>query len=189
VIYAVTLAFVAIIVWEESNETRKVIYQEADLVGNVVRDGSTLPEAVAKPVQEAMLRYLDTVVKVEWPQHRKNARPEAGLPELNRVHAALAGFNPATPGQEAMLGTLLPQLDALFDARRERIFLAGNGIDRVVWVVLLLGGVALVSFTCLFGLQSFFLHLLMAGMLSFSIGLVMVMVVVLDTPYKTPLII
>jgi hypothetical protein len=59
-----------------------------------------------------------------------------------------------------------------------------NGVEPVVWTVILLGGVALVSFTCLFGLQSFLLHLLMAGMLSFSIGLVMVMVVVLDYPLR-----
>src|SRR5689334_1563046 len=135
VIYAVTLAFVAVIVWEESNETQKVMHKEAALVGDVVRDSSILSEAVAKPVQEAMLRYLETVVKVEWPQHKKNVRPEAGLPELHKVHAVLTGFSPETPGQQAMFGTLLPELNALFDARHERIFLAMNGVDPVVWGV------------------------------------------------------
>jgi hypothetical protein len=183
VIYAVTLAFVAVTVWEDSTATRKVVYREADLVSDVVRDSSNLPEAISRPVQEALVRYLDAVVKVEWPDHKEGARPEAGLPELRRVHAILVGFNPATPGQEVIFGTLLPQVDALFDARRERIFLAVEGVDPVVWAVLLLGGVALVSFTCLFGLQSFPFHLLMAGILSFSIGLVMVMVV-LDQPLR-----
>jgi hypothetical protein len=65
------------------------------------------------------------------------------------------------------VGTLPPGapgcIHDLNDARRDRLVDAKEGLPALLWVVLLLGGVIVVGFTYLFGLDNTLVHTLMVG--------------------------
>jgi drug/metabolite transporter (DMT)-like permease len=72
----------------------------------------------------------------------------------------------------------------LSDARRDRLLEAKHGLPAILWVVLIVGGIILVSFTYLFGLDSTLIHLLMVAALALIISLVLFTVAALDYPFK-----
>jgi cation transporter-like permease len=53
-----------------------------------------------------------------------------------------------------------------------------------MWVVLFVGGVEVVGFTYLFGLESTTVHVLMVASLTFVIALVLFTIAALDYPFK-----
>jgi hypothetical protein len=71
----------------------------------------------------------------------------------------------------------------LNDARRDRLVDAEEGLPAFLWVVLLLGGVIVVGFTYLFGLDNTLVHTLMVGALAAVIALSLFTVGALDYPF------
>jgi hypothetical protein len=57
-------------------------------------------------------------------------------------------------------------------------------LPAILWVVLAAGGIVVVGFTYLFGLDSTAVHLLMVSSLALIIALVLFTVAALDYPYK-----
>jgi hypothetical protein len=61
---------------------------------------------------------------------------------------------------------------------------AEQGLPVILWVVLIGGGIVVVSFTYLFGLDSTVIHLLMVAALALIISLVLFTVAALNFPFK-----
>jgi hypothetical protein len=59
-----------------------------------------------------------------------------------------------------------------------------NGINGLMWLVLILGAVVTVAFTYLFGFDKTVMQELMVGGLSFLIGLVLFLTAALDYPFQ-----
>jgi hypothetical protein len=78
----------------------------------------------------------------------------------------------------------LERIDALADARRERMVEAEEGIPAVLWAVLVLGGVITVGFTYLFGLANTWSHRLMVAAVAGLIALVLFTVGSLEYPFS-----
>ncbi|HEV3476183.1 MAG TPA: hypothetical protein VG127_01750, partial [Rubrobacteraceae bacterium] len=72
----------------------------------------------------------------------------------------------------------------LVDERRLRLFEAGGGIPRVLWFVLVVGGMIVVGFTYLFGLENTRSHRLMIASLAAIISLVLFTIYALDYPFR-----
>ncbi len=66
VIYAVLLAFVVIIVWEQYVSAENAVGDEAAAVGSLYRDGVALG-AQGRQLRAAVNEYAVSVVDVEWP--------------------------------------------------------------------------------------------------------------------------
>ena len=67
--------------------------------------------------------------------------PADGLPLLDRLVATLRAHAAADRGEEVFLATFVDRLNQLYDARRERVLAARQGLEPFVWTVLLLGRV------------------------------------------------
>src|SRR6187200_1166815 len=67
VAYAVLLAFVVVVVWEDFEEARTTVEQEAHPMAIVWRDAHALPEPTRGRVMGLCRDYTRTVVQEEWP--------------------------------------------------------------------------------------------------------------------------
>src|ERR671916_707093 len=76
------------------------------------------------------------------------------------------------------------QVEELADARRMRLVAAHEGIPAVLWVVLVMAGVAAVGFTYLFGLENTWAHRLMVMALAGVIGLVLFTIGAMEHPFS-----
>ena len=103
---------------------------------------------------------------------------------LDEIRNDIQRMNPTTDTQQVLYEQGLQQVGDLADARRERLLAAEQGLPAILWVVLIVGGIEVVGFTYLFGLESTTVHVLMVAALTFIIALVLFTVAALDYPFK-----
>jgi hypothetical protein len=192
VIYAVILALVVIAVWEEYGAAHDTVEREANAAADIFWLADRLPEPRSTHVQELVRSYAQEVVEHEWPSMEQGRAPlmtqtrgiPAGWTLIDDIRQNIQNFEPTTKAEEQLYAEGLDQVDALADARRMRLVAAEEGIPGVLWSVLIFGGIAAVSFTYLFGLESTWAHRLMVGTLAAVIGLVLFTVGVLEYPFS-----
>jgi hypothetical protein len=78
----------------------------------------------------------------------------------------------------------LDQVQRLADARRMRLVVAEESLPIVLWVVLIVGGIVVVGFAYLFGLENTRAHALMVGSLAGVIALVLFTIAAMDHPFS-----
>jgi hypothetical protein len=189
VVYAVLLASIAILAIERYDRADDIVETEAGVVSDIYRDAVGLPEPVRDEIRQTLRSYLAVVVDKEWNEMQLGGLADRdwqaeGWGYLSDLLDAMAGFNPATIGQQVFMDEILDQINALNDARRSRMFLAHNPIDEVIWGVVIVGGISTVLLALLFGVASAPGHLLVSNILAFSIGLVLLLIFVMDRPFS-----
>ena len=190
-IYAVLLALVVIAVWEEYSAAGDTVEQEANAVAEIFWLGNRLPEPVGAHVQELARSYAEEVVHKEWPLLESGKQPpleqEAGTASgwnlIDTIRETLQDFEPQTKADQQLYAEGLDQIENLNNARRMRLVASEEGVPGVLWSVLIFGGIAAVSFTYLFGLESTWAHRLMGVTLAAVVGLVLFPVGAMEYPF------
>jgi Protein of unknown function (DUF4239) len=185
VIYAVLLAFIAIAVWENYTAADNLVQTEANLVGDLYRATISLPDDVAQGLRRDLFAYTEAVGKTEWPELAGGkVMQHGGWLALDNVHLKLAALHQEDPGTLAAQTSMLHMLNQLYDVRRGRFHAAAASLPEILWWNLLAGGGILIVFSCLFGVPRLAMHAVMVGLLGASIGLVLMLIVLLDNPFR-----
>ena len=188
VVYAVLLAFIAVTTWETFRKSDNVVGSEASYVGDVFRNTIGLPDDIARRLRGYLHEYVDVVIEQEWPAQQAGRLEEAswqkGWSILDNIHIDIARFRPANAGEAVVQGQLLRGLNGLYDARRSRLLAAGEHVTPVIWWIIALGAMLTVGCTYLFGPPNFKMHVVITAMLAASLAVVMVLIVVLDYPFR-----
>jgi hypothetical protein len=192
VIYAVLVALVVIAVWEEYQAASETVEQEANAVAEIFWLAHRLPEPEGTHIQELARSYAHEVVDNEWPLMEQGQAPlmlqEQGTPAgwtlIDDIRATLQEVEPRTQADAQLYAEGLDQVQRLADARRMRLVAAEEGVPGVLWAVLIFGGVAVIGFTYLFGLENTWAHRLMVVTLAAVIGLVLFTIGTLEHPFS-----
>lgn len=188
VVYAVLIALIVVDVFETFAKGDAIATAEANKLSNLMLDSAGLPPQTGAEVRSYVERYIDIVVKNEWPSQRagKLEGPvfEEGWRVLAELDKQLAVFEPTTMGQNVNKAEMLHAMNDLIKARRSRIIAAGEHLPGVVWQILLLGGAVAVGYTYLFGARSFGIHMAITGLIAATISLVFVLIITLDYPFR-----
>jgi hypothetical protein len=89
-----------------------------------------------------------------------------------------------TKAEQVRYAEALARMDELADARNARLVKAGEGIPTVLWGVLAVGGILVVGFAYLFGLENTLVHNLMVAALALLISSVLFTIGVLEYPFS-----
>jgi hypothetical protein len=192
VIYAVLVALVVIAVWEEYQAASETVEQEANAVAEIFWLAHRLPEPEGTHIEELARSYAHEVVDNEWPLMEQGQAPlmlqEQGTPAgwtlIDDIRATLQEVEPRTQADAQLYAEGLDQVQRLADARRMRLVAAEEGVPGVLWAVLIFGGVAVIGFTYLFGLENTWAHRLMVVTLAAVIGLVLFTIGALEHPFS-----
>ena len=183
VTYAVLLGLMVVAVWEEWNTAEHTADDEASSLAEVFWIAARLPESDGHRVQELANSYATVVVDEEWAlMEREKSSPRAWA-LLDEIRANLQNFDPSTLQEQVVYEQSLERMKDLADARRDRLLEAEQGLPVILWVVLIAGGIIVVGFTYLFGLDSTVVHLLMVASLAMIIALVLFTVAALNYPF------
>ena len=183
VVYAVLLAFVVVIVWQQYESAQETANQEAVTVGSLYRDALELGPNGA-PARAALEAYAHGVVRSEWPQMQVHHRESRATDEaLNRVWHAFHVDRAPTRASAPFHAEAIKRLHDVSELRRKRIFDSSNNLPGPLWGVLVAGGLITVGFTYFFGVASLRAQVLMVGALASVIGLVLFLILVLDLPF------
>jgi uncharacterized membrane protein YraQ (UPF0718 family) len=184
VVYAVLLGLMVVAVWEEWNTALRTVDDEASALAEIFWLADRMPESEGHHIQELARSYARVVVNEEWPlMEQKKSSPKA-WDLLDEIRTNLQSFDPSTPAQQVLYEQGFERMRDLADARRDRLLEAKHGLPAILWVVLILGGIVVVSFTYLFGLDSTLVHVLMVAALALIIALVLFTVAALNYPFK-----
>jgi hypothetical protein len=184
VVYAVLLAFIAVATWESFAAAQTMAQTEASYIGNLYRDTEGFPPNVGERMRQDLKRYVDMVIRAEWPVQRQGEVPEAGWASLRDLHLELVQFQPQTPGQTVMQAEFLRSLNDLYRARTARLTAVRGHVPSVIWWIISAGGALTTVFTYLFGFHSFRMHLTMTSSVAAALALVAVLIIALDWPFR-----
>jgi hypothetical protein len=184
VTYAVLLGLMVVAVWEEWNAASVTADDEASSLAEVFWLADRMPETEGRHIQELARSYASVVVNEEWSLMEREKSSSRAWDLLDDIRTSLQNFDPSTPEEQVVYEQSLERMRDLADARRDRLLEAEQGLPGILWVVLITGGVIVVGFTYLFGLDSTLIHLLMVASLALVIALVLFTVAALNFPFK-----
>jgi amino acid transporter len=169
-IYAVLLAFVVVVVWDQFTESKTNVEKEA----NQLNDLSRIAQGFSPPAQQRMLdgirSYIQAVIDDEWPT----------MEELWHMYREV---DPQTNRENALYSEALDRLSDVSDNRRLRINASHDDIPIIVRVLLWGGGLITIAFTYFFGVKSVRSQALMTAALAGVVSFILFIVVALDNPF------
>jgi len=184
VIYAVMLAFVLVIVWQDFDRAQNDAVQEANYFLDISRDAMGLPEPFSGQFLEANIKYLDAVVKYEWPLMQRGGASMEAQAAAEDVWELIITFDPKTNSEKIFFSEMLEKMNNAIEMRRQRLQDARTGLHPSLWLVLLLGGIITVVFTVFFGSQNLVAQLIMTTLLAMLIALILFTILIMDFPYS-----
>lgn len=183
VIYAVLLAFVVVVTWQQFEDARAAADREAALVDDLYRTSLALPTG-GQQMRVALRDYTQSVVAEEWPEmarhHRESQHTDMAL---TRVWTTLRAVRPQGGHETPFYEEAVPRLLDAGELRRERVLSSGTHLPVPVWVVLIAGAAISVGFTYFFGVKNFVAQALMVSALAAITGLVLFLILSLDLPF------
>ena len=180
-IYAVLLAFVVFVVWQQHNDTRSAVESEANELTDFCRTIRALPGT--QPVQDSIQEYGKVVVDEEWLDMARGCWSQKAEQTLEETWHALQAVEPRTKREEALYAEALARFNDLSDARSRRLHCSLLRLPPSLWVLLLTNGGLVVSSMWIFGLESFSAHALMTVALAGSIAFILFLIADLDNPF------
>lgn len=183
IIFAVLISSLAITVMNRQDRAQALVIQEAETVSALDREARALDPSPGSPLTAAVKDYLDAVIDHEWDEMRMAQWPKAGNEAMAHLRLTVDGLQIDNLRQMVAVQALKAHLDKLSELRRGRGEIATTGVDRVVWVVVLLGAAATIAFAILFGVTHFAAHILMTCLFAFTMALAMIMIIAIDWPF------
>lgn len=182
-VYAVLLAFVVITVWQNYDKSNSNAQQEANYLADVYRYSEGLSPSFHKQVERLLNEYRRSIVESEWKTMtagKANPETEQLIREIWKLYIS---YEPVGTVQHIYFEESVKKLTESRELRRQRLMDAHTGIHPLLWVILIVGGVALISFTFLFGTENLPAQILMGTSIALLVSLILYTVLVLDFPF------
>lgn len=183
VLYAVLVAFVVVVVWEQFGQAQKAAESEATAIADLLRDSEGLPAAAQPAVQQSLIAYTRSVVDNEYPRMQRGESVDQQSAELTEVWHGYLSAEPVTQSQIAFYRESLIRLDDLGSARKIRLSGSEDEIPNELWVLLLGGGAVMLLFTYMFATSDVVLHGALIGLAAALMAFVLYLIFALEHPF------
>jgi Protein of unknown function (DUF4239) len=185
VLYAVLLAFIAIVAWEDLLKASEAVDREASLIEALYLDAQGIEDkGIVDELRMKLRHYVETVTDREWPAQRAGHVPDSAEPDLHRIRTTLAEFKPQTSNDIILKPTMQQVLNDLLNAYGDRRVAAGGHIPSTVWWVIGLLGLLIVGLTAFLGMHSLWVHFVLLAAFTTGMVIVVTLIVELDYPFR-----
>jgi hypothetical protein len=130
-----------------------------------------------------------SVVEVEYPTirqwkwetpHEPNVATQR---KMEKLWADIRKITPKTPHEQAIFSEVLKCVNALGQARQERIVISRSDLPDVIWITVILGGLITIGFMALFGSENVKGQIVITALLGIVLSLVIFVVISLNFPF------
>ncbi|MFJ5234576.1 DUF4239 domain-containing protein [Kitasatospora sp. NPDC088391] len=181
--YAVLVAFVVIVVWENASTAKAATFEEADELAGVYWMARQLPLPQGAALEGLTLDYAHAVVGTEWREMADHRSDPAATALMYRIRETALAFEPDGDRQTVLYENLVQHVDGLAGKRRARLNMIADSVPPLLWAALIAGAVVTIAFTFLFGLSNTWAHLAMVLSLAGLIGLSLIAVKEMNYPF------
>ena len=184
VFYALTVAMIAITVWETYDAAGKIVSTEATAIATLYRDASAYPPSTRSQLQDGLREYTESVIQEAWPEQHKGLVPRSGVERISRFQEALTGFEPATEGEKILHAETLRSYNHMIDARRMRLDAVQTALPGLMWAVIFLGAGLGLGASYFFRVKDQRLHMTLVVLLTVFFAMVIFVVFAFDRPFR-----
>jgi len=181
--YAVIIAFMLSDVWTNYQNAETNTEVEANSLLNIFRVAEGLPEPQRVQVPQLAMRYAETMIQEEWPAMTHGTFSKNGFRNTSDLWKAIMSTRAQTGSEQASFEHALSDLTNMTEHRRIRHLQSRSKLPGIFWLVLIVGGVMTVAYTCLFDIEATRMHVVQVVGVTFVISLVLVTIADIDGPY------
>lgn len=183
-IYGVFLAFIIVVAWQRFSDTEQLVMQESTILSELWRDSLAFQPAFRDNIHDDLIEYTQSVVEDEWPAMAKRGEAHSHTQAVyERLWELSYHLKPQTANQNAYLTEFLARMNELSAERRLRILHSKMEINRLLWMVLLLGAVPTVAYPLLFTNKHAWVQVAIVGSLMMIVLLGLLVLVSLQYPF------
>jgi hypothetical protein len=182
-LYGLLLGLLTVAAWSSYNQATTITSQEASATAQLYRDLAAYPDTTRDAMRQHIKTYVTVIINQSWPAQRRGLLPDSETVVLNQFQKRLLNQGGLSPEQLVVHSETIRAYNGLIDLRRQRQEALTDGVPAVLWLVVLLGAVATISFSYCFVVVSYRLHALLTGVLAGMVGLLVFLLVALDHPY------
>ncbi len=190
VLYAVVMGFLVVTVWASFQSVQSDADVEAFGLGDAYGFAGALPEPQRTRIRHDLGEYAVRVATVEWAS-LANGKPDPqahtvllqAFRELNRVRAPKDPSFYAALRLQIIVENELKSLRQVWDHRRLRLTDARTHLAPALYLAIVLGGLMVLTFVFLFGVEHGTVQVIMTGLVAGCIGLLFGLVVEFNQPY------
>jgi hypothetical protein len=183
VIYAVLLAFIVVITWQDFDKASEVTSNEANCIASLYHDSTAFPAGFRSQLKSELTNYVKDIINEEWQMMAKGQRSAS----VQKIQAELwklyGSFQPKDETQKIFLMESVKKMNEASEMRRQRIVYANSGIHPLLYFVLITGSFITIAFTMLFGTENIIPHLIMVSLLAAMIAITLFTVIAMDYPF------
>lgn len=183
VLYAVLVAFVVVVVWEQFGEAEDATAAEASAIADLLRDSTAIPPAYRLEVRQRLVAYTEDVINDELPRMRRGEIIEEESEHMTALWSAFLEVQPETRNEIAFFDHDIVKLNDLSANRKLRVSTGQSAVPGELWVLLLGGGAVVMGFTFLFGTRDLLIHAVAVGLTAGLMGFVMYLIFALEHPF------
>ena len=182
-VYAVLLAFVLIVVWENFDKSKANVQNEANCLGDLYRDAESFLPSFKQDVRVLLNQYANAVVGEEWKAMVRGESSPRVDEVIKKMFLLYSSYQPRTSAEQAFFEESVRKLNELDDLRTMRIMDSRSGINFLLWFVLVGGGAVVIVFTFFFGVENFKTQLITTVLLTILIFLFLFTILSMDYPF------
>jgi len=183
VFYGILMGLLAVAAYQNKVEVEQAISSEVTSAFALFRNVSAYPEAVRRPLQEAVRNYVQFAIDGEWPAMRRGEIAHGAGPLIDAMQQRITAFEPTTAGQGILHAETTRQFYSFLERRAVRLLSATAGIPGFMWYVVVLGALISIFLVWLFDM-SLLAELFLGGLMSFFIGSMISLILILDQPLR-----
>lgn len=182
--YGVILGFMLFTVWTDFRAAEIDVALETASLLNVHHIAAGLPLPQRQRMRELTMQYADAAVNEEWPAMQMQRESHAGEEVLRQMWQVLTTVQPQTSAEISSIDHLSTAMSNLGERRRMRDEQHENRLPKVLWVLLIVGGIATVVSSCLLGNDKKWLHYGQVLALSFVVAVTLAAIADLARPFE-----
>ena len=183
VFYAVMLAFVVIAVWEDFRKTEAAVRDEAKAAVDLHRLSFALPIEGGADIRKHLINYVNDVREHEWTTMAVGEPSDVVGKDLDQLSRAVFDVKPQSWQELALYQDSLRLLAVMTDNRNERLDSSDGSMPKILWFVLIVGGLITLGYPAFFGSTNLVAQILMTGALAALVALAMLLGLAFDYPF------
>lgn len=184
VLYAVLLGFTVVNVQQRFDKLKEISEVEAGYVALLYQDAEVFPEKNRIEIRDSIKKYALDVSTEEWNLMKQGEASLKAETALKNIWNSYYKINPSTNKEIAWYSESISKLNLLMNARLKRLLGSNESLGSEMWTFLILGGLAMVTFTWFFGVENLTSHILMASILAASTAFLLYLIYSLDTAFS-----
>jgi Protein of unknown function (DUF4239) len=183
VLYAVVLAYVTIVVWQQFEAANNTVELEAASIENVYHTADRFPDPSRSAIHQTIRDYVRVTVDEEWPLLADGRSSPRAEDLAHTLQAQLAAVPISSPSEQLVLEHGLRQYQDFIFQRHLRLSESENNVHPVLWGLLILGALVTIGFTYLFGVSRWRLHVVMVAVLTLMVAGMLFMIGIANRPF------